>query len=177
MTRTKAAITVAAVVAIAGATSMFVRHRGDASSTQRTRAELVAPRVSDATIAKALHEANVRVDDLTATNVGGIVVLKGAGDAASADQAASVVHQLGFTRVANLIQRRSVPDDENIRREAERQLASTRALDGCTLRVSCTNGIVRVEGTAQSDIQSDVARNVLRGIGAHGVEVALTKKL
>jgi fructose-1,6-bisphosphatase/sedoheptulose 1,7-bisphosphatase-like protein len=171
----RVAITIVAVVAVAGVTSIMLRHGGDATTAQRSPAQLVTPQTSDGAIVKALQDANVRIDRLTATNVGGIVVLKGTGDAASAQQAATVVHQMGFARVANLIVTRAVTDDEAMRRAAERQLASTRSLDGCTLHVSCTNGILRVEGTSYSDLQSDVARNVLRRLGAQEVQVALRK--
>ena len=67
-------------------------------------------------------------------------------------------------------------DDEAIRRAAERQLAQARSLDGCTLKVSCLHGVIRVSGTIQNELQQDVARNVLRGVeGAHEVQVELKK--
>src|SRR5438093_9685885 len=55
-------------------------------------------------------------------------------------------------------------DDDAIRREAEQQIANTRALDGCNLRVTCYKGVLRVSGIVQSELQVDAARNVLRGI-------------
>jgi len=126
-------------------------------------------------IVKAVRDANLRIDGFSATNVGGIVVLKGTSDAASAQQAAAVVKQLGFARVANLIVTRVAANDDTIRREAERQLTLTRALDGCTLHVSCVNGILRVDGTAYNELQVDVARKVLKNVGAQQVQVALKK--
>jgi uncharacterized metal-binding protein len=172
----KVAIAIVAVVAVAGVTSIIVRHGGEATTTpQQSRAQVVTPQLPDGAIVKAVRDANVRIDGLTATNVGGIIVLKGTADAEAAQQAAAVVHQLGFARVANLIVRSSPIDDDGMRREAERQLAATPALDGCMLRVSCAKGILRVEGTAYSDLQADVARSVLRRIGAQEVQVALKK--
>ena len=172
----KVAIAIVAVVAVAGVTSIIVRHGGEVATTaKQSRAQVVTPQLADSAIVKAVQDANVPIDGLTATNVGGIVVLKGTADAEAAQQAVAVVHQLGFARVANLIVKRSAIDDEAMRRQAERQLASTRALDGCTLRVSCAKGILRVEGTAYSDLQADVARNVLRHLGAQEVQVALKK--
>lgn len=172
----KVAIAIVAAVAVAGITSIIVRHAGEATTAQQSRAQVVTPpQLPDAAIVKAVQDANVRIDGLTAMNVGGIVVLKGTADAASAQQAVAAVRQLGFARVANLIVTRAAMDDEGMRREAERQLASTRALDGCTLRVSCSKGVLRVEGTAYSDLQADVARNVLRRLGAQEVQVALRK--
>jgi len=67
-------------------------------------------------------------------------------------------------------------DDDGIRRAAERQLAQTRSLDGCMLKVSCLRGVIRVSGTIQNELQLDVARNVLRSVqGAQDVRVELTK--
>lgn len=171
----KVAIAIAAVVAVAGITSILVRHGGNTPASQNTRAQVVTPQIPDAAIVKAVQDANVRIDRFTATNVGGIVVLKGTADTASAMRAAAVVKQLGFARVANLIVTQPAADDEALRRQAERQLASTRALDGCTLRVSCNKGVLRVEGTTYSELQVDVARNILRNVGASEVQVALKK--
>lgn len=171
----KVAIAIAAVVAVAGVTSIVMRHSGSPATARNTRAQVVTPRIPDTAIVQAVRDANLRIDGFSATNVGGIVVLKGTSDAASAQQAAAVVRQLGFARVANLIVTKVAADDDSIRREAERQLTSTRALDGCTLHVSCVNGILRVDGTAYNELQEDVARKVLRNVGAHEVQVALKK--
>ena len=174
-TNTKLAIGVAAVVTVAGVTSILVRHGGNATTQQKARAQVVTPQIPDAAIVRAVQDANVKIEGLSATNVGGIVVLKGTADAAAAQQAGAVVKQLGFARVANLIVTKAPADDEGIRRVAERQLASTRALDGCTLRVSCSKGVLLVEGTAYSELQADVARKVLRSVGAQEVRVDLKK--
>lgn len=171
----RVAIAVAAVVAVAGVTSIVMRHGGNATTPRNTRAEVVTPQIPDTAIVKAVSDANLRIDGFSATNVAGIVVLKGTSDAASAQQAATVVRQLGFARVANLIVTRVAGNDDTIRREAERQLTLTRALDGCTLHVSCSKGILLVEGTAYSDLQADVARKVLRSVGANEVRVDLKK--
>jgi hypothetical protein len=171
----RVAIAIVAVVAVAGVTSIILRHGREATTPKQSRAQVVSPQLPDAAIVKAVQAANVRIDNLTAMNVGGIVVLKGTADATSAQQAEAVVHQLGFARVANLIVTQSPIDDEGMRRWAERQLASTRALDGCMLRVSCAKGILRVEGTSSSDLQADVARNVLRHLGAQEVQVTLRR--
>jgi uncharacterized metal-binding protein len=169
----KVAIAIAAVVAVAGVTSIVMRHGGDATTPRNTRAQAVAPTIPDTAIVQAVRDANLLIDGFSATNVGGIVVLKGTADAASAQQAAAVVKQLGFARVANLIVTRVTASDDKIVREAERQLTLTRALDGCTLHVSCVNGILRVDGTAYNELQVDVARKVLRNVGASEVQVAL----
>jgi len=105
----KVAIAVATVIAVAGVTSILVRHSGSASTPRTNRAQVMTPQVPDAQIVKAIQNANVRIDGLSATNVGGIVVLKGYADPAAALQAATVVKQLGFARVANLIVARPPP--------------------------------------------------------------------
>jgi hypothetical protein len=171
----RVAIAIAAVVAVAGITSIVLRHGKETTTARQSRAQVVTPQLPDTAIVKAVQDANASIDGLSATTVGGIVVLKGTGEPAAAQQAAAVVHQLGFARVANLIVPRTAVDDDWMRREAEKRLASTRALDGCTLRVSCAKGVIRVEGTSYSDMQAEVARNVLRRLGAHEVQVSLTK--
>jgi hypothetical protein len=171
----KVAIAVAAAIAVAGVTSILVRHGGNTDGPRNNHAQIVTPQIPDAEIVKAIRNANIRIGGLSATTVGGIVVLKGTADPAAAIQAAAVVKQLGFGRVANLIVMQTAADDEGIRRVAERNLASTRGLDGCDLRVSCSKGILRVEGTAYSDLQIDLARNVLRSVGASEVQIALKR--
>jgi osmotically-inducible protein OsmY len=165
----------AAAIAVAAVAVMYIRHTGEAPGVAPMRAQLSAPQVSDDAIAAAIRQANVRIDGLVARNVGGIVVLRGAAEAAAAEKAVEAVKQLGFTRVANLIRPTSF-DDEGIRRNAERQLAQTRALDGCVLKVSCNRGVLSVSGTVQSELQADAARLVLRSVaGAHEVKVDLQK--
>ena len=114
------AIGIAAVIAVAGITSLVVRHRNEATTAQQNRAQTVSPQIPDAAIVKAVHDAGLPVDGLSATNVGGIVVLKGTADPAVAQQAAGVVRKLGFSRVANLIVPHVATDDESMRRLAER---------------------------------------------------------
>ena len=154
---------------------MYMRHAGDKSSSARVRAEVVAPQLTDLQIAAALRRANVPLDGMTVQNVDGIVLLRGSADVATAKKAVAAINDLGFTRVANLVHAESF-DDEGIRRAAERQLAQSRSLDGCMLKVSCSRGVIRVTGTVQNELQLDVARNVLRTVeGAHDVHLELTK--
>ena len=154
---------------------MYMRHAGDKSSSARMRAEVVAPQLTDLQIAAALRRANVPLDGMTVQNVDGIVLLRGSADVATAKKAVAAINDLGFARVANLVKAESF-DDEGIRRQAERQLAQTRSLDGCMLKVSCERGVIHVSGTVQSEMQQDIARNVLRKVeGAHEVQVELKK--
>ena len=154
--------------------SMYVRHAKDKTSPQRTRAEVAAPQLTDAQIAAALRRANVPLERLTVRNVDGIVLVSGSADHATAEKAVAAINGLGFSRVANLV-RAETFDDEGLRREAERQLAQTRSLYGCTLKVSCSQGVIRVSGTVQNDLQPDIARDVLRTVGAHDVQIELKK--
>ena len=113
------------------------------------------------------------MEKLVVRNVGGIVILRGEGPATEAERAAEAVRSLGFTRVANLI-RPMTYDDDSLRREAERQLGTTRSLDGCMLRVSCAKGVIHLEGSVHSDLQEDVARRILKHVsGGQNVNVEL----
>lgn len=161
----------AAVAAIAIASTMVIRHADDVRQTKTVRADVLA----DQNIVKALQDANVSVDGLFVRSVGGVVVVRGKGDKTAVDQ---VLKRLNVQRAANLVTPFYTGDDEAIRREAERQLASTRALDGCTIKVSCERGILRVSGTVQKELQVDAARQVLRGVsGVQEVKVELTTPL
>jgi osmotically-inducible protein OsmY len=165
-------VAAAAVVAVIAVTA--IHHSGETTSTHRAKAELLTPQLSDAAIVDALREAKIDVSRLSVRSTGGIVVLRGNADRFTSERAVTVVKTLGFARVANLISVKAPFDDEGIRRSAERQLASARGLDGCTLRVSCERGVLRVEGTAQNELQVDLARSVLRKVeGANEVRVEL----
>jgi osmotically-inducible protein OsmY len=175
----KQKISAAAVVALAAgvaATSMFVNHRNDAKAPRALHADVLgAPKVSDEAILTAIQKADAPVNGLIVRNVDGIVILRGEGDAAAAERAVTAVRGLGFTRVANLIRPLSF-DDDSLRRDAERQLAQTRSLDGCLLRVSCDRGTIHLSGTVQNEFQEDVAKRILKSVnGARAVTVELTK--
>jgi osmotically-inducible protein OsmY len=167
-----------AIVAAAGITTMVRRHSAETSTSARMKADMVnsVPPLSEVQITQALQDANLPIDRLSVRNVGGIVLVRGNGDAASASRAVEIVKSLGFSRVANLVQPVVAFNDEAIRRQAERQLASNRSLDGCTLKVSCERGVLSVSGTVQNELQADVTRSVLRAVrGAQDVKVSLSK--
>ena len=121
--------------------------------------------------------AGVVVEGLRAVEVGGIVVLRGwTADKRVAEQASAVAQSLGFARVANLIQVADVPDDAQIMRTAERRLAVHRGLDGTQIVVDSTNGVVRLSGKVSSEVQKDVAVNLVRKIeGVRAVQMALQR--
>ena len=155
--------------------SMFTAHQSTSNQKPLRAQVLAAPQIADEAIAAEVRRSNAAVTNLLVRNVGGIVILRGEGLPEDGERAVAAVKNLGFTRVANLIQVTTY-DDESLRRAAERQLAQTRSLDGCFLKVSCSRGVIRVEGTVQNESQQDVARRVLKGVsGAQGIEVALAK--
>lgn len=169
-------LTAALAVALAfGAVvvSMWTRHNSYSTKKSHVQASALEP-IDDQAIEKALRGNNVAVSDLSVRSVGGIVILRGNGDAASADQAVSIVKSMGPTRVANLITK-NVNNDDEIRRDAERQLAATNSLAGCTLRVQCEKGVLSVTGTVQHELQKDAAREALKNVrGAKEVRVDLS---
>jgi osmotically-inducible protein OsmY len=121
--------------------------------------------------------AGIQIDRLQATEVGGIVILRGrVADRAAALEAGRFAQTLGYKRVANLIQVTTPPDDAAIARKAERELAIHRSLDGCNFRVGSDKGVVRVAGTVRHELQKDVAVELLRNIdGVRAVRADLDR--
>ena len=170
-------VTATAAVALAFAVvvgTMWTKHVSQpATNKAHTQANALEP-IDDQAIEKAIRGNNPGVTDLSVRSVGGIVILRGNGDAASADQAVSTVKSFGPTRVANLITK-PVIDDDAIRRDAERQLAATNSLSGCLLKVQCEKGVLSVTGTVQQELQKDAARSALKAVhGAKEVRVDLS---
>jgi osmotically-inducible protein OsmY len=124
-----------------------------------------------------LVTAGVAIDGLRAVEVGGIVVLRGrTDDRAAAEQAATVAQSLGYARVANLIQVFQAPDDARIERAVERTLSVHRGLDGSQIAVDSTNGIVRLTGKVYSELQKDMAVNLVRTVdGVRSVQASLQR--
>ena len=116
-------------------------------------------------ITPQLQKSGLDIDNLRGIEVGGIVILRGkAPDAASAAAAGAYASSLGYERVANLITVFDPPDDRAIERVAERKLALQRALEGCNLHVDSKRGIVTVQGTVSSELQKDVALDIVKNI-------------
>jgi osmotically-inducible protein OsmY len=163
------------VAAAAVATIMISRHSSTAVAPIQQQRAQVADAQLEQQIADAIRQANVSVRSLVVRKVGDIVVLRGTGDISAAQAAARIAKSLGVARVANLISPAAAVDDDAIRRDAERTIAQTRALDGCRIAVKCENGILSVSGTVQRELQKDAARQVLRSVsGAKEVRVDLT---
>ena len=105
------------------------------------------------------------VTRLQVFEVGGVVVLRGRTyDRGAAEAAGLYAKVLGHQRVANLIQVLEAPNDIEIGREAERELAVHRALQGSRLSVSSQQGVVTVRGRVNNDMQRDMALSVLRSV-------------
>src|ERR1700753_1047505 len=145
------------ILVVASAVPMLRNTAGIDHHNKPLRADAAGGRtdVSDAAILQALKDANLSIDNLEVHNVGGIVVMRGNAPTSRSARAVDVIKHLGFTRVANLVIPAAPFDDEHIRQDAERQLAGTRALDGCSLSVSCNQGLLRVGGTVQNELQKD----------------------
>ncbi len=124
------------------------------------------PRPSDPTdLTPRFRSAALPITGLHAFELGGIVIIRGsAGDRATAEEAGRLAQKMGYTRVANLVQVVTPPDDAAIRREAERQLSMDGSLEGCKLRVDSKGGILHVNGTVSEEIQKDEVVALLRGI-------------
>ena len=165
--------TVVAAVAIfaVALVSMVVRHpnsenvgKGTVTADVLSR-EAAIPTASPAVIAPALETAGIQVADLGVRDIDGIVILRGKAENKEAiDRVTSVVKNLGYPRVANMIQVAKVIDDQAIERDAERQLARNRSLDGCRFNVDSTDGILTVKGVVQRELQADAARTMLSNV-------------
>jgi osmotically-inducible protein OsmY len=118
----------------------------------------------------------VNVDRLQVYEIGGIVIIRGrTADRAEAEAAGRTARQLGYTRIANLVQVLEA-DDKQIERLAERELSIRRSLDGCRFHVASSQGIVRLGGTVQHEMQKDVALQAIRNIdGVRAVESTLLR--
>lgn len=126
-------------------------------------------------VESALTQEGIRVSRLQIVESEGITIVRG--QVSRADQASrigQIVADLGYPRVANLVSVVPLPDDEAIVLNAERELALTRSLEGCRLIVASRDGVVTVRGTVQSELQKDLATQVIRRIsGVRSVNAAL----
>jgi len=170
--RTILAVAAIAVAGAIGSVTMWNRH-----GAARTDAPIKAQSVSDQDLIGALRKAGLPVRNLLVRTVADITVLRGdAPDAETITKAGQIARQLGAQRVANLIHVPTALDDNAIRIAAERQLARSRALDGCRFAVSCNRGVLKVNGIVQSDLQADAARTLLNSVpGVQRVEIAFAR--
>lgn len=105
------------------------------------------------------------LDRLQVYEIGGVVLIRGRADSKlEAESAGRFAQSLGYQRVANLIQVIEPPNDATIERTAEYELTNRRTLDGCRFTVDSSQGVVRVAGTVQHELQKDMALHLLRNI-------------
>lgn len=135
-----------------------------------------APQPATTDLTARFRAAGADTEQLEVSEVGGIVVIRGRTlDRAKAENAGRVAQSLGYARVANLVQIVEPADDAAIQRRAERELAIHRSLDGCSFRVESQQGIVRIAGRVHSELQKDVALQLLRNVdGVREVRSSLT---
>ena len=109
--------------------------------------------------------SGVPVQGLRAIDVGGILVLRGnTADAAQAQAVAAYAKTLGYARVANLVRVDQAVDDAKLERNIERQLSLSRGFDGCNIKINSQDGVVRISGTVQHELQKDYALEVVRNV-------------
>lgn len=132
---------------------------------------------STSAIEAALTHEGIHVSRLHVIESEGITIVRGQVSRADhASRITQIVGSLGFQRVANLVSVVPLPDDEAIVLNAERELALTRSLEGCRLIVASRDGAVTVRGTVQSELQKDLAEQVIRRIaGVRSVTAALDR--
>ncbi|HEV7766885.1 MAG TPA: BON domain-containing protein [Thermoanaerobaculia bacterium] len=120
--------------------------------------------------------AGARAENLQVYEIAGVVLLRGrVADKAQAEEVGRIAQNLGYARVANLIQINENRDVE-ITRRAEIELTVNRSLDGCKFRVTSEQGNVRVAGLVKHELQKDVAAQVLKNIrGIRSVEFDLAR--
>lgn len=118
------------------------------------------------------------IDRLQAFEVGGVVVLRGRTyDRGAAEAATLYARVLGYPRVANLIQILEAPNDIEISRAAERELAMHRSLHGSRLSVNSDKGVLVLRGRVKNEAQKDMAIAVLRSVeGVREVRAELERE-
>lgn len=116
-------------------------------------------------VVSAVERSGAPIVELKVAVVDGIVVLRGKTTSSlAAERATAAVRELGYDRIANLVEVTSLPDDEAIERTAERKLFLSRSLNGCHFRVNCISGTVVLSGTATNSMQIELAQRILQRI-------------
>jgi osmotically-inducible protein OsmY len=111
------------------------------------------------------RSAGVDITDLQVYQISDIVLIRGiTADRGKAENAGTVARNLGYQRVANLIDVAEPTNDVDIVRFAEISLSRQRAFDGCRFHIDSLNGIVRIGGSVDRELQRDFAVQLLRRI-------------
>jgi osmotically-inducible protein OsmY len=162
------ALSLSAALVIAAGIVGIISKAPQRVSPTRQHAAMIAPATpaaDPAAIAASLQRSEPGVKGIDVKVVSGIVIVRGeCSDAASAARVTAAVQNLGYSRVANLIQVTPLVNDEDIRRAAERQIAQNRSLAGGRFAISCDQGVLKVSATVQSDAQEEVTRSVLKSV-------------
>jgi osmotically-inducible protein OsmY len=121
--------------------------------------------------------AGAAIDRLQVFEVGGIVIIRGRTTEKDNSAATSrIATDLGYTRVANLVQIVEPVNDPALQRAAERELTMSRSLDGCSFRVKATEGVISIAGRVRHELQKDVAVEIVKNIdGVKAVQSTLER--
>lgn len=119
----------------------------------------------------------IKIDRLLVVKISGIVLIRGTtANATMASRAGSFARDLGYMRVANLIEivPGSVDTDAEIERLGVHALDMAPELEGCTFQVESVEGVIRLMGDVRRSIQGDLAVSLLSrvaGVSAVNSEV------
>lgn len=172
---------VAALVAVS-IVVMSVRHTDQASlvSGSKQTAQMLASTStvpSADRLASAIRNEGLLVDRLIVTEMDGILLIRGrTAERATIGRVGQLAAELGHPRIANLVVYAPGISDAEIERNAERELAVSRSLEGCRLSVSSKAGVLVVSGTVHQDLQKEAAANLVRNLpGVREVRTELAR--
>ncbi|HEX7708638.1 MAG TPA: BON domain-containing protein [Thermoanaerobaculia bacterium] len=122
------------------------------------------------------RSAGAAIERLEVYEIAGVVLIRGrAASQEDAEKVGAHARQLGYSRVANLIETVR-HNDAAIERAAQHELGFHRALDGCEFKVDARQGVIRLAGRVRHELQKDVALQVLRGIdGVRAIEASFER--
>jgi osmotically-inducible protein OsmY len=116
-------------------------------------------------VTATFRNAGVDVDHLLVYQISGIVLMRGTtADRMKAEEAGRVARNLGYERIANLIEVVEPGNDRTIVQSAEGSLGRHRSLDGCKFHIDSVHGVVRIGGSVERELQKDYAIDLLRKI-------------
>jgi osmotically-inducible protein OsmY len=127
-------------------------------------------------LTETFRGAGAAIERLEVYEIAGVVLIRGrAASQEDAERIGAHARQLGYSRVANLVQIVR-HNDAAIERAAQHELGFNRALDGCEFKVDARQGVIRLAGRVRHELQKDVALQVLRGIdGVRAIEASFER--
>lgn len=165
-----AGVVAAAALVAVSVLVMSTRHTENTariSGTNQTAAVLASATTvpSSERLTSAIQSEGLLVNNLLVREMDGILLIRGrAADRATIARVGQLANELGHPRVANLVVYTPGIADAEIERNAERELAEARSLEGCKLSVSSKAGVLVVSGTVQRDLQREAAASLLRNL-------------